>query len=64
MKVEKIDHISIAVKNLKKAQETYEKVLGLKLHCVYLLTKSHGSYWVLDTPLSTTLTNFAGFLAR
>jgi catechol 2,3-dioxygenase-like lactoylglutathione lyase family enzyme len=31
MKVEKIDHISIAVKGLEKARETYERILGIKL---------------------------------
>ena len=39
MKVEKIDHICIAVKDLEKAQETYEKILGIKLDCVYIAEK-------------------------
>ncbi len=41
MKLEKIDHICIAVKDLKKAQETYEKILGLKLDCVYIAEKEN-----------------------
>lgn len=39
MKVEKIDQICIAVKDLKKAQETYEKILGIELDCVYTAEK-------------------------
>ena len=39
MKVERIDHICIAVKDLKKAQETYEKRLGINLDCVYVAEK-------------------------
>ena len=39
MQIEKIDHICIAVKDLRKAQETYEKILGLNLDCVYVAEK-------------------------
>jgi methylmalonyl-CoA/ethylmalonyl-CoA epimerase len=36
MKAEKIDHICIAVKDLKKAQEIYETTLGLELSIKYV----------------------------
>ena len=36
MKAEAIDHICIAVKNLKKAQKIYEETLGLKLAVNYV----------------------------
>lgn len=36
MKVEKIDHISLAVRDLNKAREAYENVLGLELHSTYV----------------------------
>ena len=35
MRAEKIDHICIAVNDLKKAQEVYENTLGLKLSIKY-----------------------------
>jgi len=36
MKIEKIDHISIAVRNLEKARKAYEDILGLELDCTYV----------------------------
>jgi len=36
MRVEKIDHISIAVKDLDKARKIYEQILGLELAYVYV----------------------------
>lgn len=36
MKVEKIDHISLAVRDLEKAREAYERILGLELDCIYI----------------------------
>ena len=36
MKAEKIDHICIAVKDLKRAQEIYETTLGLELSIKYV----------------------------
>jgi len=36
MKVTRIDHISLAVADLKKAREIYEKVLGLELDSIYI----------------------------
>ena len=36
MEAEKIDHICIAVKDLKKARNIYEKTLGLKLSVAYV----------------------------
>ncbi len=36
MKAEKIDHICIAVKNLKKSQEIYEETLGLEVSIKYV----------------------------
>ena len=36
MKAEAIDHICIAVKDLKKAQKIYEETLGLKLAVKYV----------------------------
>ena len=36
MKAEAVDHICIAVKNLKKAQKVYEETLGLKLAVKYV----------------------------
>lgn len=35
MKLRQIDHICIAVKDLKKARQVYEEDLGLELHCTY-----------------------------
>lgn len=39
MKVEKIDHISIAVRNLEKACLAYEDILGLKPEITYTSEK-------------------------
>jgi len=36
MKIRKIDHISLAVRNLEKARQAYEDVLGLELHSTYV----------------------------
>ena len=36
MKIEKIDHISIAVRNLDKARKAYEDILGLELDSTYV----------------------------
>lgn len=36
MKIEKIDHISIAVRNLDKARKAYEDILGLELDNTYV----------------------------
>lgn len=36
MNIEKIDHISIAVRNLDKASKLYEDVLGLELDSTYV----------------------------
>ena len=36
MKIEKIDHISIAVRNLNKACKVYEDILGLELDSTYV----------------------------
>ncbi len=36
MKAMRIDHISLAVKDLSKAREAYEKVLGLELDSTYV----------------------------
>ena len=36
MKVKKIDHISLAVRNLDKARQAYENILRLKLHSTYV----------------------------
>jgi methylmalonyl-CoA/ethylmalonyl-CoA epimerase len=36
LKAEAVDHICIAVKNLKKAQKVYEETLGLKLAVKYV----------------------------
>ncbi len=54
MKVEKIDHICIAVKDLKKAQETYEKILGIELDSVYIAEKEKikvARYYIGDVGL-------------
>lgn len=40
MKVLGIDHISIAVRDLKKAREMYEKVLGLELTGQYIMEET------------------------
>ena len=39
MKVTRIDHISLAVADLDKAREIYEKVLGLELDTIYIAEK-------------------------
>lgn len=39
MKVEKIDHICIAVRDLEKARQAYETILGLELDCTYVADK-------------------------
>ena len=39
MQAKKIDHICIAVKNLEKAKNTYESVLGLQLAIEYVEEK-------------------------
>ena len=36
MKIKKIDHISIAVRDLNKAREAYENILGLELDKTYV----------------------------
>lgn len=36
MKIEKIDHISIAVRNLNKACKVYEDIMGLELDSTYV----------------------------
>lgn len=36
MKVEKIDHISLAVRDLAEARKAYEEILGLELHSTYV----------------------------
>ena len=36
MKIKKIDHISIAVRDLNKAREAYENILGLELDSSYV----------------------------
>lgn len=36
MKIEKIDHISIAVRNLDRARKAYEDILGLELDSTYV----------------------------
>ena len=36
MKIEKIDHISIAVRNLNKACKVYEDIMGLELDSMYV----------------------------
>ena len=36
MKVKKIDHISIAVRDLNKAREAYENILGLELDSIFV----------------------------
>ncbi len=36
MRVEKIDHISIAVRNLDEARKAYEQILELELACTYV----------------------------
>ena len=35
MKVKKIDHISIAIRDLDNARKTYEDILGLELDSIY-----------------------------
>ena len=39
MKTNLIDHISIAVRDLDKARETYENILGLDLDCIWVVPK-------------------------
>ena len=39
MKIEKIDHISIAVRNLEESRKTYEDILGLELDSIYISEK-------------------------
>ena len=39
MKIKKIDHISIAVRDLNKAREAYENILGLELDSTYVFDK-------------------------
>ena len=36
MKIQKIDHISIAVRDLEQARKTYEGILGLELDSTYI----------------------------
>ncbi len=54
MKVEKIDHICIAVKNLDQAMKTYEDVLGLELDTLYVNHKEKikvARYYLNDVAL-------------
>ena len=54
MKVEKIDHICIAVKNLQKAMEAYEAILGLDNPNVYSLPEEDinvARYYIGDVAL-------------
>jgi len=71
MKVEKIDHISIVVRNLDKARKAYERILGLELHSTYVSEEEKirvaryqvGDVW-LELMEPTAEGDVARFLAR
>jgi methylmalonyl-CoA/ethylmalonyl-CoA epimerase len=54
MKLNKIDHICIAVKDLEKARRVYEEDLGLELHTTYVAESEKirvARYYVGDVAL-------------
>ncbi len=54
MKLQKIDHICIAVRDLEKAREIYEEDLGLELACEYVAESEKirvARYYVGDVAL-------------
>jgi len=54
MKVERIDHISIAVKDLHRARETHEQILGIKWDCLYTMEEERtkvARYYIGDVAL-------------
>ena len=54
MKVERIDHISVAIKDLQRARETYEQILGMKLDCLYTMEEERikvARYYIGDVAL-------------
>ena len=54
MKTDLIDHISIAVRDLDKARETYEDILGLELDSILIVPKEKiriARYYLGETAL-------------
>lgn len=54
MKIEKIDHICLAVKNLEKARQVYEGLLGLEPDILYTVDKEKikvARYYIGDVAL-------------
>lgn len=54
MKIEKIDHICLAVKNLEKARQVYEGILGLEPDILYTVDKEKikvARYYIGDVAL-------------
>lgn len=54
MKVERIDHICIAVRDLEKARQAYEGILGLELDILYKVEREQikvARYYIGDVAL-------------
>lgn len=54
MKIEKIDHLCLAVRDLDKARQVYEGILGLELDTLYIVDREKikvARYYVGDVAL-------------
>jgi methylmalonyl-CoA/ethylmalonyl-CoA epimerase len=54
VKIEKIDHLCIAVKDLEKARQIYEEILGLELDTLYVVDREKirvARYYIGDVAL-------------